>query len=238
MSGSALRLDGVACRVGDTLMRFDLDVAAGEWLAVVGPSGAGKSTLLDLAAGFLAPGEGRVTVAGRDVTDVSPAERPLSFVFQENNLFPHLGAFGNVALGVSPRLRLSPAETGRVEAALAAVGLAGFERRKPSQMSGGERQRVALARAFLRDRPLLLLDEPFAALGPALRREMLALLGALRKSRATPMSIVMVTHQPEDARGFADRLAFLSEGRIAAIGPTEAMLDVSGDGGLAAYLGR
>ena len=238
MTASSLRLEGVAFRHGETVMHFDLDVAEGEWLAVIGPSGAGKSTLLDLAAGFLLPDAGRVTIAGEDAAGRSPSERALSFVFQDNNLFSHLDAFGNVALGISQKLRPTPDEAARVRRALSDVGLGGFERRRPAEMSGGERQRVALARAFLRDRPLLLLDEPFAALGPALRREMLELLGSLRNARRPPMSIVMVTHQPEDARGFADRVAFLSKGRIAAIGPTRPMLDASGDVGLDAYLGR
>ena len=238
MSPAALRLDAVTHRYESTLMRFDLEVPAGEWLTIIGPSGAGKSTLLDLAAGFLTPNAGRVFIAGRDATQDAPGDRALSFVFQENNLFAHLDVFRNVALGISSSLRLTAAEQARVGHALAAVGLAGFERRKPGAMSGGERQRVALARAFLRDRPLLLLDEPFAALGPALRREMLELLQGLRRSRREPISVVMVTHQPEDARGFADRIAFLDEGRIEAVGPTEEVLSAAGHQGLAAYLGR
>ncbi|GGD38415.1 thiamine ABC transporter ATP-binding protein [Aureimonas glaciei] len=237
MTAAALRLNGVVTRYGDLVMRFDLEVAAGEFLAVIGPSGAGKSTLLDLAAGFLQPEAGRVHMAGRDVTDLSPADRPLSVVFQDNNLFADLDVFRNVALGLSPRRRVAPDDAERVREVLAAVGLAGFERRRPADMSGGERQRVTLARAFLRDRPLLLLDEPFAALGPALRREMLELIQALRHRRGAGMGIVMVTHQPEDARGFADRIAFLDAGRIAAIGPTEAMLETAGHAGLSAYLG-
>ncbi|BDA86225.1 thiamine import ATP-binding protein ThiQ [Aureimonas sp. SA4125] len=238
MTDAALTLDGVVHRYGDLVMRFDLAVEAGEFLTVIGPSGAGKSTLLDLAAGFLKPDAGRILIAGTDVTDVPPAGRPLSMVFQDNNLFAHLDVFRNVALGLSPRRRVGEENSRRVREAIAAVGLAGFERRRPADMSGGERQRVTLARAFLRDRPLLLLDEPFAALGPALRREMLELIQALRRLRGGRMAIVMVTHQPDDARGFADRIAFLDEGRIAAIGATDAMLAETGDGGLSAYLGR
>ncbi|MBC8129098.1 MAG: thiamine ABC transporter ATP-binding protein [Rhizobiaceae bacterium] len=234
---AALRLEGVLHRYGETQIRFDLSVASGEWLAVIGPSGAGKSTLLDLSAGFLAPDEGRVLMGGRDVTGVAPGQRPLSTVFQENNLFPHLDVFRNVALGLSPRLRLSAADATRIEDALARVGLCGFATRKPSEMSGGERQRVALARAFLRERPLLLLDEPFAALGPALRHEMLELLERLRRDRPAPMAVVMVTHQPEDTRNFADRIAFLAEGRILETGETQAMLAGGGHAEIAAYLG-
>ncbi|MBO0904518.1 ATP-binding cassette domain-containing protein [Jiella sp. MQZ13P-4] len=219
-------------------MRFDLAVEAGEWLALIGPSGAGKSTLLDLAAGFLRPTAGRIFMAGRDVTGLSPAERPLSMLFQENNLFPGLDVFRNVALGLSPRHRVSKADRKRVEAALAAVGLEGYGRRRPAEMSGGERQRVALARAFLRRRPLILLDEPFAALGPALRRDMLALLARLRREGGEPpATVVMVTHHPEDAARDADRVAYLEAGSVAAIGATGPMLSGQADARVARYLG-
>ncbi|GGE21124.1 thiamine import ATP-binding protein ThiQ [Aureimonas endophytica] len=237
MTVPALVLDGLAYRYEGQEMRFDLTVEAGEWLAVIGPSGAGKSTLLDLAAGFLRPQGGRVLIAGRDVTTLPPAERPLGFVFQENNLFAHLDTFRNVALGIAPDLRLDAAARARVEAALDAVGLAGFGTRRPGEMSGGERQRVALARAFLRERPLLLLDEPFAALGPALRREMLDLLERLRAARGrSSLAIVMVTHHPEDARGHAGRTAFVADGRIAALGDTADILAARSEA-VAAYLG-
>ncbi|WP_152047285.1 thiamine ABC transporter ATP-binding protein [Aureimonas psammosilenae] len=233
----ALLLDGVEYAFEGRAMRFDLDVAAGEWLAVIGPSGAGKSTLIDLVAGFLRPGKGRILIAGADVTRRSPAERPLSVVFQEHNLFAHLDAFRNVALGIAPDLKLDAAGKAAVSKALDSVGLAGFENRRPAEMSGGERQRVALARAFLRERPLLLLDEPFAALGPALRREMMELLGTLR-SRAgrSPLTVLMVTHHPEDARGRTNRTAFVEDGRIAALGNTEEILSAA-SGPVAQYLG-
>lgn len=234
--GSSLRLEDVRFSFEEMRMRFDLDVAPGEWLAIIGPSGAGKSTLLDLVAGFLAPDAGRILIGGQDVARLGPAERPISFVFQENNLFAHLDAFRNVGLGISPKLRLTASQKAAVLESLEKVGLAGFERRRPGEMSGGERQRVALARAFVRDRPLLLLDEPFAALGPALRAEMLELIGALRRTR--PMTVLMVTHHPEDARGHADRVAFVEDGRIAALGPTGRLLEASDEPAVAAYLGK
>lgn len=233
-----LCLEGVRFAHGETAFRFDLQVAAGEWLALIGPSGAGKSTLLDLAAGFRTPDAGRVLMAGEDVTRLAPAERPLSMLFQENNLFPQLDAFRNVALGIAPRMRVSRDERRQVEEALAAVGLEGYGRRRPAAMSGGERQRVALARAFLRRRPLILLDEPFAALGPALRQDMLALLARLRQREGAPAAaVVMVTHHPEDAAAHADRIAYLEAGEIAAIGPAAGMLSATGDPRVARYLG-
>jgi len=222
---------------GDAEMRFDLSVTAGEWLAVIGPSGAGKSTLLDLAAGFLEPTSGEIRMFGRDVASLAPAERPLSMVFQENNLFSHLTAFRNVALGIAPRLRVSPAQREAVDEALSDVGLAGYGKRLPSQMSGGERQRVALARAFVRDRPLILLDEPFAALGPALRQDMLALLARLRRRQGRTATVVMVTHHPEDAAAHADRVAYLENGAVAAIGEAREILSARTDERVARYLG-
>ncbi|MBP0616769.1 thiamine ABC transporter ATP-binding protein [Jiella mangrovi] len=234
----ALLLDGVRFAHGETRMDFDLRVSAGEWLALIGPSGAGKSTLLDLVAGFLRPASGQVRIAGSDVTELAPAERPLSMLFQENNLFPGLDAFRNVALGISPRLWISKADRRAVEAALASVGLEGYGKRLPSEMSGGERQRVALARAFLREQPLILLDEPFAALGPALRADMLKLLAELRRrGGGMPKTVVMVTHHPEDAATHADRVAYLEQGEIVAIGPARQMLSGGADARVSRYLG-
>src|SRR5262249_51735110 len=155
----------------------------GECLAIIGPSGAGKTTLLSLLAGFEHAEGGLILIEGRDVTRLGPAERPVSMVFQEHNLFAHLTVAANVGLGIHPGLRLAADDRARVSAALAQVGLAGMESRLPSQLSGGERQRVALARTLVRNRPVLLLDEPFVALGPALRRDMLDLVNALRAAR-------------------------------------------------------
>ena len=244
---TALAFEAVRFAFKEHTMRFDLDVEPGEWLALIGPSGAGKSTLLDLVAGFIAPQSGTIRIDGRDMTGIAPAERPLSVVFQDNNLFPHLDVERNVALGIAPDLKISLGDRQRIAAALEAVGLAGFATRRPAEMSGGERQRVALARAFLREKPLLLLDEPFAALGPALRRNMLAMLMDLRRQviartasnpeRVTPMTIVMVTHHPEDAVGHADRVAFLEAGEVVAVGKTDVLLSGQVDQRIANYLG-
>jgi len=216
MSGAAIVLDRTGFSFGDTSFAFDCRVAAGSVVAVLGPSGAGKSTLLNLVAGFEVPDRGRVLIGGADVTGVSPAQRPVSMVFQENNLFAHLDVTANVGLGRSPGLRLTPADRDAVRLALARTGLAGKEARLPAALSGGERQRVALARALVRDRPVLLLDEPFASLGPALRRDMLDLVAALQQERQ--MTVLFVTHQPEDAERIADHVIFLDEGHVAAAG--------------------
>ena len=146
-------------------------------------------------------------IGGADVTATPPSARPVSMIFQENNLFAHLDVEPNVGLGRSPALRLTAADRERIAAALERTGLAGKEKRLPRELSGGERQRVALARVLVRDRPVLLLDEPFASLGPALREDMLDLLVSVQTERR--MTMLFVTHQPEDARRVADSIVFL-----------------------------
>lgn len=235
MSGAAVVLDAVGFSYGEAMMRFDLDVAAGEIVAVMGPSGSGKSTLLNLVAGFERPPSGRILIGGADATHLPPALRPVSMVFQENNLFSHLDVARNVGLGRSPSLKLTGQDRADIAAALARTGLSGKEARRPAELSGGERQRVALARVLVRDRPVLLLDEPFASLGPALRREMLELVRDLHAEKR--MTILMVTHQPEDARAIAGRIAFVEDGRVAALAPTAEMFSAAAPAAFRAYAG-
>ena len=218
-----IRLENLHFRYDDYTADFDFEVAKGEFVAVIGPSGSGKSTLLSLIAGFDKPQSGRILLAGRDMTQASPSARPVTMVFQDHNTFAHLDLWTNVALGISPSLKLSAAEKQEVDEALARTGLAALARRKPGEVSGGERQRVAIARALLRDEPILLLDEPFAALGPALRREMLNLVKELQAENA--YTVMLVSHNPEDALYAASRTAFLSNGRIIAFEPTRQLLE-------------
>ena len=218
---------------GGPEMAFDADVPTGALCLVTGPSGSGKSTLLALIAGFEEPRSGRLLIAGKDWTGTDPGERPVSMVFQEHNLFPHLDVATNVALGIAPRRRISREDRNRVEEALDRVGLAGKGSRLPGELSGGERQRTALARVFLRDRPVLLLDEPFAALGPALRTEMLALVaGIVAEKGATSL---LVSHQPLDAANVASHVLFLNEGRVHRSGSPALLND--DDAIIADYLG-
>ena len=140
-------------------------------------------------------------------------------VFQDHNTFAHLDLWTNVALGISPSLKLSASEKQAVDEALARTGLGALAQRKPGEVSGGERQRVAIARALIRDEPILLLDEPFAALGPALRREMLDLVKELQKEKG--YTVMLVSHHPDDALYAAARTAFLDKGRILAFEPTQ-----------------
>jgi thiamine transport system ATP-binding protein len=236
VNGAEIVLDGVGFAwPGGGPMRFDLTVNAGEVMAVMGPSGSGKSTLLALIAGFETPSTGEIRIAGEAVTALAPALRPVSMIFQENNLFAHLDVAANVGLGRSPALRLTTDDRAEVEKALARVGLAGKERRLPRELSGGERQRVALARALVRERPVLLLDEAFASLGPALRDEMLDLVGDLHASKG--MTVVMVTHDPRDAKRIAGRTALLEDGGIAEVGRTADLFSGTRSAALARYLG-
>ncbi len=216
-------------------MCFDLDVEDGEVLSLIGPSGAGKSTLLHLVAGFLEPRGGTIRVDGESIERLPCAERPVSMVFQQNNLFPHLDLYTNVALGVKPSLKLSAAEQRGVQAAFERLGINGLERRKPGEVSGGQRQRAALARALVRERKLLLLDEAFAALGPAMRAELIELVAELVRER--DFCALLVSHQPQDALLASARCAFVEDGRISALRPTQELLEDSDLAAVRAYLG-
>ncbi|MFX3680671.1 MAG: ATP-binding cassette domain-containing protein [Hyphomicrobiales bacterium] len=201
----------------------------------MGPSGSGKSTLLSLIAGFERAESGHILIGGDDITGKAPGNRPVSCVFQDNNLFAHLDAGTNVALGISPALKRSAEDEARVAQALEAVDLAGYGARMPGSMSGGERQRVAIARALVRERPVLLLDEAFGSLGPALRESMLDLVADLQ--RRTAMTVVMVSHDPADARQIATDLVFLMDGTVGAQGPVSELLNGHANAEVNAYLG-
>lgn len=228
-----LELDAIEIRQGDFRLSADWSLEPGARLAVIGPSGGGKSTLLGALAGFT-PHTGAIRWQGTRFDGWPPAARPLSILFQDHNLLPGLSALDNVALGLDPRLRLTEAQRGRVAEALAEVGLDGFGPRLPAQLSGGQMGRVALARVLLRDRPILLLDEPFAALGPGLKAEMLDLVARICTDRA--LTLMMVTHDPADARRLCPLTALVAEGRAAPPAPTAALLDAPPPA-LRAYLG-
>ncbi|MCZ6488784.1 MAG: thiamine ABC transporter ATP-binding protein [Gammaproteobacteria bacterium] len=216
-------------------MQFDLSVSAGEVLSLIGPSGSGKSTLLNLIAGFLEPESGRIRVNGEAIEQLPIAQRPVTIVFQQHNLFPHLDLYTNVALGINPSLKLSTEQDQRIEDALDSLGLSGLEKRKPGELSGGQRQRIALARALVRERKLLLLDEAFAALGPAMREELIELVKALVQRKK--MAALLVSHQPRDALIASDRTAFVQNGRIIALQPTRQLLEETDLVEVRSYLG-
>lgn len=207
-----IRLDNVFLADDALPMMFDLQVVEGERIAIVGPSGAGKSTLLNLIAGFVLPTRGEVWLNGENHTQSAPYERPVSMLFQENNLFPHLTVQQNLALGLKTSLKLTALEQDQIEQVADAVGLTSFLSRLPNSLSGGQKQRVALARCLLRDKPILLLDEPFSALDPELRMDMLNLIDELCHSKN--LTLLLVTHQPSELTGKVDRMLRIENGRI------------------------
>ena len=193
---------------------FSLTLERGEIVTLSGPSGAGKSTLVDLICGFLQPSSGDILWDGRSILGLTPANRPVSALFQSGDLFDHLDVEMNIVLGLDPRGRPSPAQRARVGAVLEEIGLPGFERRLPGQLSGGQRRRVALARDLLRDKPLMLLDEPFSALDTDRRDEMAALVRRLTRERG--LATLVVSHDPADAGRLGSRAIALRDGKISA----------------------
>ena len=205
-----LSLDDLSLTQDGFTLALSGDVAAGERVALLGPSGSGKSTLLSLIAGFDWPDRGRILWDGREITRAPVADRPVSILFQDGNLFPHLSVFDNVALGLRPDLRLTAEDRDRVAESLGQVGLGDQAHKRPAALSGGQQARVALARMLLRDRPLALLDEPFAALDPGLKTEMLAQVADLSIARG--LTLVMACHDLRDAERLCDRLWLLEAG--------------------------
>ncbi|WP_299553068.1 ATP-binding cassette domain-containing protein [uncultured Tateyamaria sp.] len=230
-----LSVERLRIEQGDFVLTADFNVRRGLRVAVIGPSGAGKSTLLNALGGYIDVVAGTVVVDGIDVSAASPDKRGIAMLFQDGNLFPHLTLAQNVGLGIRPALRLSEAETAQVMGALGRVGLRDFADRKPGDVSGGQQSRAALARVLVQAKPLLLLDEPFAALGPALRAEMLDLTSEV--ARDAGATVLMITHAPEDAERAADDLIFVDEGRAEA---PRAVAEVMANPpeALCAYLGR
>lgn len=191
---------------------YDLEVGPGEIACLTGKSGSGKSTCLDLVAGFLEPDAGGVMIDGSDILGSAPEDRPLTILFQKDNLFEHLSAAQNVALGANTSLRLTEDEERDVNGALDRVGLLALSGRRASRLSGGEQQRVALARCLIRKRPVLLLDEPFTALDTGTRADMLSLVRKIVTERM--LATLMVTHDVDECEQIADRRYELSGGRV------------------------
>lgn len=211
-----------------------LKLGLGERLAVIGPSGAGKSTLVETIAGLAPLHAGRVVWKDRDITADPPATRPFTMLHQSGNLFSHLPIERTLLLASAPDRAARPADVEGVQAALARVGLKGMGSRRPDQLSGGERARAGLARALLQARPVLILDEPFAGLGPglkaALRRDVDTIL------REERLALILVTHDMADVRALCPRASVLDSGGLSAPADTESLL-ANPPPALAAYLG-
>lgn len=207
-----INLNQVTFQYKEMHMQFNLQIQSQQKIAIVGASGAGKSTLLNLIAGFEKPETGEIWLNGENHTQSEPHLRPVSMLFQENNLFPHLTVYQNIALGIKPNLKLNDHEKTRVQQAASAVGLTEFLTRNPTALSGGQKQRVAIARCLLRDKPILLLDEPFSALDPELRLEMLNLIIQLCNEKK--LTLLLVTHQPSELTGKIDRTLVVENGHL------------------------
>ena len=211
---SLLRIEGVAKKFGSfrAVDRVSLDIAAGEFFALLGPSGCGKTTLLRMLAGFETPDEGRILLNGKDIAQVLPHERPVNMMFQNYALFPHLNVRDNIAFGLR-RAGMAKTEINtRVAEMVTLVKLDGLEKRKPDQLSGGQRQRVALARSLARRPQVLLLDEPLAALDKKLRGS--TQLELMELQRRLGMTFIIVTHDQEEAMTVASRIGVMDAGRL------------------------
>lgn len=207
-----IELQKIEYHYNDFKMHFALNIAAKERVVIVGPSGAGKSTLLSLIAGFIFPNSGQIILNQQNVTSTLPGKRPVSMLFQNNNLFSHLTVEQNIALGIKPTLKLSRTEQTTIDDILVRIGLEGFNQRYPEQLSGGQRQRVALARCLIQHRPILLLDEPFSALDQALRFEMLALVNQVCSE--FNLTLMMVSHYLDDSLNHFSRCLVIENGKI------------------------
>ncbi len=203
-----LELCNVAYHYPEASVRIDFQVEAGGAAALMGPSGCGKTTILNLIAGLLHPAQGEIKFNHESLLTLKPAERPITFLFQAHNLFPHLTVWQNLALGVDPGLKISPREKMNIARALEWISMSEFTERFPYELSGGQQQRVALARCLLRKRPLLLLDEPFNALDQSLRYEMIALIGELQQQQN--LTLVIATHQLQDAEALNARIVTMA----------------------------
>jgi putrescine transport system ATP-binding protein len=209
-----LRIDAVVKKFGAlrAVDRLCLDIAAGEFFALLGPSGCGKTTLLRMLAGFETPDEGRILLDGNDIARVLPHQRPVNMMFQNYALFPHLSARDNIAFGLKRMAMPRPEIETRVADMVRLLKLDGLEERKPEQLSGGQKQRVALARSLARRPRVLLLDEPLAALDKKLRES--TQLELMELQRRLGMTFVIVTHDQEEAMTVADRIGVMDAGRL------------------------
>jgi putative spermidine/putrescine transport system ATP-binding protein len=213
-----VRVAGLRKRYGDVTAvdGVDLEIRRGEFFTMLGPSGSGKTTTLRVIAGFEQPDEGRIELAGRDVSSLPPYARDVNTVFQDYALFPHMTVQENVEYGLRVKKVPRAERRQRAGAALALVRLEGYGNRKPAQLSGGQRQRVALARAIVNRPQALLLDEPLGALDLKLRQELQVELKRIQQELG--ITFIYVTHDQEEALTMSDRLAVFNEGRIEQLG--------------------
>ena len=211
----------------------NLSLESDKIYAIIGPSGAGKSTFLNLISGFSEISSGSISWNEKEISDLPPSKRNISILFQDNNLFPHLSVWRNLALAVSHWPKISNDDEAKLHSVISEVGIRGLENRKPSQLSGGQQSRVALARVLLQKNKILLLDEPFAALGPSLKDQMLELIEKIARNRG--LLVLMVTHDPADANKIASQTIVVKNNKVHPPLNTDKALDPI-NGPLADYL--
>jgi spermidine/putrescine transport system ATP-binding protein len=221
-SENIIRIEHISKFFGDkpVLNDINLSVQKGEFVTILGPSGCGKTTLLRLIAGFLKVSEGKISIAGKEMTETPPHLRPVNTVFQKYALFPHLNVYNNIAFGLNLKKLPSAEIKKRVTKVLKMVGMTDYEERDVDSLSGGQQQRVAIARAIVNEPEVLLLDEPLAALDLKMRKDMQLEIKAMHKKLG--ITFVYVTHDQEEALTLSDTIVVISEGKIQQIGkPTE-----------------
>ncbi len=233
----AISLEHLHKRYGDVVAVGDvsLTIQPGEFFTLLGPSGSGKTTVLRMIAGFEQATSGRVLLDGRDVTPLAPFNRDVNTVFQDYALFPHMNVRKNVEYGLMVKGVPKPERTRQSSEALAAVRLAEYGHRKPSQLSGGQRQRVALARALINRPKVLLLDEPLGALDLKLREEMQIELKNIQHS--VGITFVFVTHDQDEALTMSDRIAVFDQGNIVQVGTPQQVYDQPATQFVAGFVG-
>ncbi|MBS0335070.1 MAG: ABC transporter ATP-binding protein, partial [Proteobacteria bacterium] len=233
-----VRFEGVSKRFGEVVAAdaVDLDLATGEFFALLGPSGCGKTTLMRMLAGFETPDQGRILLDGGDIAGLPPHRRPSSMMFQTYALFPHLTVAQNVGFGLRQQGWGKARAVARVAEMLALVRLEGLERRKPHQLSGGQKQRVALARALAVQPKIVLLDEPLAALDRKLREDTQLELKSIQ--RTLGVTFMIVTHDQDEAMAVADRMAVMNAGRIVQAGPPREIYERPASRFVAEFIGE
>jgi len=232
-----VRLVDVVKRFGEAVAvdHISLEVRDGEFFSLLGPSGCGKTTTLRMIGGFEEPTSGLIELQGQDVTWLPPYQRNVNTVFQSYALFPHLTIFENVAFGLRRKKVKDKEVKARVSEMLQLVELPGYERRKPTQISGGQAQRVALARALINRPAVLLLDEPLGALDLKLRRQMQVELKRIQQE--VGITFIYVTHDQEEAMTMSDRIAVMNKGRYEQLGDPESLYERPTTRFVAGFLG-
>ena len=207
-----IKLENISLKLDNFRTKFTVEIKKGEWVGIIGQSGAGKSTFLNLIAGFAQPEVGSLLINNIEMRDIPASKRSISSLFQDNNLFPHLSVYQNIAIAIKPNLKLQDNEKKKIFEIIEYLNLSSKTHSSIGTLSGGERQRVALGRVMSSDKKILLLDEPFSQLDPNLRIEMLELIKKIREKKN--ITIIMAIHTPAEAIDFVSRFLLIKEGEI------------------------